>query len=57
MSACNALFAKSRFPRLHFAESALFGANDNVDVGDRIHVQLIGVDVEQGFIDLNRLGS
>ncbi len=56
MSACNALFAKSRFPRLHFAESALFGASDNVDVNNCIHMQLIGVDVERGFIDFKRLG-
>ncbi len=30
---------------------------DAVDVGDRIRVQLIGVDVERGFIDFKRLGS
>lgn len=28
-----------------------------MDVGDRVHVQLIGTNVEQGFIDFKRVGS
>ena len=30
---------------------------EGVDVGDRIRVQLIAVDVERGFIDFKRVGS
>ena len=30
---------------------------EGVDVGDRIHVQLIAVDVERGYIDLRKVGS
>jgi len=30
---------------------------EGVDVGDRIHVQLVSVDVERGFIDFKRAGS
>jgi len=30
---------------------------EGVDVGDRIHVQLVSVDVERGFIDFKRVGS
>ena len=30
---------------------------EGVDVGDRIHVQLMSVDVERGFIDFKRVGS
>ena len=30
---------------------------EGVDVGDRIHVQLIAVDVEQGYIDFGKSGS
>ena len=30
---------------------------EGVDVGDRIRVQLVDVDVERGFIDFKRVGS
>jgi ribonuclease R len=30
---------------------------EGVDVGDRIHVQLIAVDVERGYIDFRKVGS
>jgi exoribonuclease-2 len=30
---------------------------EGLDVGDRIHVQLIAVDVERGYIDFGRVGS
>ena len=30
---------------------------EGVDVGDRIHVRLIAVDVERGFIDFEAVGS
>jgi VacB/RNase II family 3'-5' exoribonuclease len=30
---------------------------EGVDVGDRIHVQLLAVDVEQGYIDFRKVGS
>ncbi len=30
---------------------------EGVDVGDRIHVQLIAVDIERGYIDFGRVGS
>ena len=30
---------------------------EGVDVGDRIHVQLLAVDVEQGYIDFGKVGS
>jgi exoribonuclease-2 len=30
---------------------------EGIDVGDRIHVQLMSVDVERGFIDFMRVGS
>ncbi|MCX5801044.1 MAG: hypothetical protein NTX17_06620 [Candidatus Eisenbacteria bacterium] len=30
---------------------------EGVDVGDRIHVQLIAVDVELGYIDFGKVGS
>jgi len=30
---------------------------EGVDVGDRIRVQLIAVDVEQGYIDFRKIGS
>ena len=30
---------------------------EGVDVGDRIHVQLIAVDVERGYIDFTNVGS
>jgi len=30
---------------------------ESVDVGDRIHVQLIAVDVERGYIDFKKVGS
>jgi hypothetical protein len=29
---------------------------ERVDVGNRLHVQLVSVDVEQGFIDFKKLG-
>ena len=38
-------------------ESRIGERFDAVDVGDRIYVQLIGVDIEQGFIDFKRIGS
>jgi hypothetical protein len=28
----------------------------DLDVGDRVHVELIGTDVERGFIDFARAG-
>ena len=30
---------------------------DGLDVGDRVRVQLISVDVQQGFIDFRKMGS
>ena len=30
---------------------------EGMDVGDRIHVQLIAVDVERGYIDFRKVGS
>jgi hypothetical protein len=29
---------------------------EGLDVGDRVHVELIGTDVERGFIDIARAG-
>ncbi len=38
-------------------EGKLSGRFDGIDVGDRIRVQLISVDVEKGFIDFTKVGS
>lgn len=37
-------------------EGKLVQGFEGVDVGDRIHVQLISVDVEKGFIDFRKIG-
>lgn len=37
-------------------EGKLISGFDGIDVGDRIHVQLIFVDVEKGFIDFRKIG-
>jgi len=38
-------------------EGKLVQGFEGVDVGDRIHVQLIAVDVERGYIDFGKVGS
>jgi VacB/RNase II family 3'-5' exoribonuclease len=38
-------------------EGKLVSGSNGVDVGDRIRVQLVSVDVEQGYIDFKRVGS
>ena len=38
-------------------EGKLVRGFEGVDVGDRIRVQLIAVDVERGFIDFRKVGS
>jgi len=38
-------------------EGMLKTGYEGVDVGDRIRVQLLSVDVEQGFIDFGKVGS
>jgi VacB/RNase II family 3'-5' exoribonuclease len=37
-------------------EGKLVQGFENVDVGDRLHVQLVSVDVERGFIDFKKSG-
>lgn len=37
-------------------EGMLKSGNKGIDVGDRIYVELVSVDVEQGFIDFKRVG-
>jgi ribonuclease R len=37
-------------------EGMLKSGFQGIDVGDRIRVQLISVDVEEGFIDFRRIG-
>jgi len=37
-------------------EGKLVQGFERVDVGNRLHVQLVGVDVEKGFIDFKRSG-
>ena len=37
-------------------EGRLKTGNQGADVGDRIRVQLLSVDVEQGFIDFGKVG-
>jgi exoribonuclease-2 len=37
-------------------EGKLMRGFEGLDVGDRVHVQLIGTDVERGFIDFSRAG-
>lgn len=37
-------------------EGMLVQGFEGVDVGDRLHVQLLSVDVDQGFIDFKRVG-
>ncbi len=39
------------------AEGKLIRAFEGLDVGDRVRVQLIGIDVERGFIDFSRAGG
>ena len=38
-------------------EGMLVSGFENVDVGDRISVQLSSVDVEKGFIDFQKIGT
>jgi VacB/RNase II family 3'-5' exoribonuclease len=38
-------------------EGKLVQGFESVDVGDRVRVQLISVDIEQGFIDFKKIGS
>lgn len=38
-------------------EGKLVQGSDGVDVGDKIRVQLVGVDVQKGFIDFKRVNS
>ena len=38
-------------------EGKVVRGSEDVDVGDRIRVQLIAVDVEQGYIDFRKIGS
>jgi exoribonuclease-2 len=38
-------------------EGKLVSGYEGVDVGDRIHVQLIDTDVERGFIDFKKIGK
>jgi VacB/RNase II family 3'-5' exoribonuclease len=38
-------------------EGKLVSGSNGLDVGDRVRVQLISVDVEQGFIDFKKTGS
>ena len=38
-------------------EGKLISGLDGIDVGDRIRVQLISVDVEKGYIDFRKIGS
>lgn len=38
-------------------EGKLVHGFEGADVGDRLHVQLISVDIEQGFIDFRKVGS
>ncbi len=38
-------------------EGKVMHGYEDVDVGDRIHVQLISVDVEKGYIDFKKIGS
>ena len=38
------------------AEGRLVHGFEGLDVGDRIHVPLIAVDVERGYIDFRRVG-
>ena len=38
-------------------EGKLVQGFEGVDVGDRMRVQLIGIDVERGYIDFKRVGS
>ena len=38
-------------------EGRLVHGFDGVDVGDRLNVQLISVDVQRGFIDFRRVGA
>jgi exoribonuclease R len=38
-------------------EGKLIQGFENVDVGDRVRVQLINVDVEKGFIDFHKVGT
>ena len=37
-------------------EGKLVQGFDGMDVGDRVRVQLIDIDVERGFIDFRRVG-
>jgi ribonuclease R len=37
-------------------EGKLFRGFEGLDVGDRVRVELIGTDVERGFIDFARAG-
>jgi ribonuclease R len=39
------------------AEGKVVQGFDGLDVGDRVRVQLISVDVQQGFIDFRKIGS
>ena len=38
------------------AEGKLMQGFEGLDVGDRVRVELIGTDVERGFIDFARAG-
>ena len=46
-------FGFSRMP----VEGKLVQGFEGLDVGDRIRVQLMSVDVERGFIDFKKVGS
>lgn len=39
-----------------FAEGRVVRGFEGVDVGDRIRVRLMAVDVERGFIDFGKVG-
>ena len=50
--------AKGTWARLFHppVEGKLLGGFEGLDVGDRVRVKLIGIDVERGFIDFARAG-
>jgi translation initiation factor IF-1 len=36
-------------------EGKVIGGHEHIDVGDRVTVELVGVNVERGFIDFRRV--
>jgi exoribonuclease-2 len=58
----NALFMgaseKGTWARLFYPpmEGKLIRGFEGLDVGDRVHVELIGADIERGFIDFAHTG-